>query len=80
MANLRGRVEGSVVEVIVDHDAGTLGYRINGGPCLEALPLRDGDKGYVEGRPTTFPRGVALRPYCSAYYPGDSMRFVAAYL
>ena len=52
-ANLNGKAKGAVITVCIDHDAGTLGFRVNGGPLLEAL------KG--------FPVGAALRPwvYCA---------------
>ena len=46
---LRGKATGAVISVCIDHDAGTLGFRVNGGPLLEAL------KG--------FPVGAALRPW-----------------
>ena len=37
LADLEGRAQGALVEVTVDHDAGTLGYSINGGPRFETL-------------------------------------------
>ena len=73
--SLRSGAGGAVVEVLVDHDAGALGYRINGGPVLEALPLGDDDR-WREGQPKGFPPGAALRPYASCYYPGDRVSFV----
>lgn len=36
-ADLEGRAQGALVDVTVDHDAGTLGYSINGGPHFETL-------------------------------------------
>lgn len=72
--------EGDVVEVSVDHDTGSLAFGVNGGERHQALPLCDGDRGYAVGRPRAFPRGVALRPYAAAYYPGDRLSFVAPYL
>lgn len=42
---------GSVLEVAVDHDAGTLSYRVNGGQLLPAL--------------SGFPRGCSLRAWVS---------------
>ena len=52
-AGLRRRANGSVVEVSVEHRQGTLGYRVNGGPPMEAI--------------TGFPKGAALRPWVSLY-------------
>ena len=37
LADLEGRAQGALVEVTVDHDAGTLSYCINGGPRFETL-------------------------------------------
>jgi hypothetical protein len=68
--SLRGRAKGVVVEVVVDHDSGSLGFRVNGGQYLEALPLLD----------KPFPCGTPLRPYASCYYPGDSVSFATAVL
>ena len=79
-ASLRGGANGAVVEVLVDHDAGSLSYRVNGGPGLEALPLRDGDRGHGREAACAFPKGAALRPYASCYYPGDRLSFVAAFV
>ena len=31
-------------------------------------------------RPLAFPKGAALRPYVSCYYPGDRLSFAAAYV
>ena len=47
-ANLAGRATGAVIEVIFDHDAGSLSYRVNDWPVFEAL--------------RGFPVGAALRP------------------
>ena len=47
--SLYGRVVGSVIEVHVDHDEGTLGFRVNAGPLLLAL--------------RGFPKGAPLRPW-----------------
>ena len=90
-SSLRSRANGAEIEVIVDHDEGTLGYRINGGQYLEALPAprtpRGGSTSSLElqdgahpGPCEVFPRGMELRPYASAYYHGDSMRFTTAYV
>jgi hypothetical protein len=46
-----GKVTGALIEVLVDHDAGTLAFSVNGGPREVAL----------EG----FPRGAALRPWAT---------------
>ena len=89
-----GRANGLLVDVIVDHDQGTLGYRINGGPYLEALPPREPEPGMPLGMreskhtplyqsaspPTVFRPGAALRPYASLYYPRDSVCFESAFV
>ena len=66
--DLDGRAIGAVIEVLVNHDAGTLGYRVNDGPLLEAL--------------TGFPAGAALRPWAWAGIPyaGDCLSVVRPYL
>ena len=46
-----GKVTGSLVEVVVDHELGTLAFSVNGGPREVAL----------EG----FPRAAALRPWAT---------------
>ena len=69
-ASLFGRAIGAVIEVLVDHDEGTLSYRVNGGPLLEAL------KGE-----TKFPKGAALRPFVACpVHSGDRVRLVTPYL
>ena len=73
-----GGANGAEVEVLVDHAAGSLAYRLNGGPCLEALPLTGEDRA-LEG-PRAFPEGAALRPYVSCYYPGESISFVGCHV
>eukprot|EP01048_Picozoa_sp_COSAG05_P007544 COSAG05_NODE_535_length_8871_cov_311.345759_2_plen_247_part_00 len=86
--NLTGKANGATIEVSIDHDAGTLGYRINGGPYLVALPLDLEDengnspkkKKKASGAIRTFPQGAALRPYASCYYVGDRLSFVATHL
>ena len=56
---------GAVIEVRVDHGAGTLSYRINDEPSFEAL------KG--------FPPGAALRPWVRGYHIGDCFSFARPY-
>lgn len=63
---LDGRVNGAIIEVRVDHDAGTLSYSVNDGPPLLAL--------------SGFPKGVALLPWASLMYPGDRVSFASAYV
>ena len=65
-ANLYGRPVGAVIEVLVDHDEGTLSFRVNDGPLCEAL------KG--------FPKNAALRPCVWCVCDGDRIRFVTPYL
>ena len=57
-----GGAEGSLVQVIVDHDACTLGFKINGAPYVEAL--------------TGLPAGVELRPWVLNCHPKDRVQFV----
>ena len=65
-ASLRGKASGAVVEVRVDHDAGTLAYRINESLPFEALPKGRG-----------FPIGAALRPWASLFMSaGDRVTLV----
>ena len=68
-----------VFGVMFDHDAGALSYRVNDSQVLQALPLSDGER-WPEGCPRGFPRGAALRPYASCYYPGDCLTFVTVYV
>lgn len=64
--HLRGRAIGLVIEVLVDHNAGTLGFRINDGPPLNALG--------------GFPRGAVLHPYAGRILGTDRVSFEAPYL
>ena len=73
-ASLRGQATGALIKVTVDHDAGTMSYRINGGARLVALQDEDGTHLRNYGS-SGFPQGAALRPYCACYYPGDCIRF-----
>ena len=72
-----GSTTGALVEVLLDHDAGTLSYCINGGPRLVALSPLDENSHASTTRspPPVFPSGAALRPYAACYYPGDCMHF-----
>ena len=79
-ADLRGGATGATIEVRVDHDAGTLSYRINGGPGLTALPPPGGTGHAKRLEPRVFARGAALRPYAACYYPPDCVRFETACL
>ena len=59
--SLKGKEVGAVIEVVVDHDAGSLSFRINRGPLLPALG------GY--------PRGARLRPWARLCHEGDRLSF-----
>ena len=59
----------SVVEVLVDHDQGTLGFRLNDGPLLEAVKA-DASR--------TF-RGLALRIFVAPGYPPDQVTLLSKY-
>ena len=77
----RGRAAGAVVEVTVDHDAGTLRFRVNDGapveaaspPLLSSVLERDGRRGnghveevqVADRAPDGLASGAALRPYAS---------------
>ena len=76
--HLKGRATGALIEVSVDHDAGTLCYRIGGGPSLLALPPPDRPPHLSRMEPRVFPQGAALRPYAACYYAGDCLRFESA--
>ena len=58
---LQDKANGALITVCIDHDAGTLGFRVNGGPLLEAL------KG--------FPVGAALRPWVGFFGPAQELSF-----
>ena len=58
-ANLEGRADGATIEVIVDHDEGSLSYRVDGGKVLTAL--------------RGFPKGAALRPFAMLASLNDSV-------
>lgn len=66
-SSLKGAANGAIVEVIMNHDAGSLAYRINNGPTLPAL---DG-----------FPKGAALCPWVSMYcHAGDTWKSKISYV
>jgi hypothetical protein len=67
-SSLFGEANGAVVEVLIDHDEGTLGFRINGGPTLAAL--------------RGFPPGATLRPWIRSNCPeaADSVSLVRPYV
>lgn len=79
--DLHAGATGAVIEICIDHDLGTLGYVINDGPYLKALPFDVNDRRRSKGTPqTVFPEGAALRSYASCYYLGDRLSFVTAYV
>ena len=57
--DLHYRADGALIECLVDADAGTLSYRVNGGP--PALGLRG------------LPPGERLRPWVALLYAGDKV-------
>ena len=61
-ATLQGIANGSVVEVIVDHDLGVLSYRLNDNPVVEAL--------------RGFPPGARLRPWAHLNWEEDQVTLV----
>ena len=67
-ADLQGRAEGAVIEVIVDADEGSLAFRVNG-----EAPLRVPD--------FAFPQGAQLRPWARLVGEfGDRVSFERGYL
>ena len=66
------RAIGAVIEVIFDHDKGTLSFHVNDGPLLDAL----------KGKTTRckFPKGAALRPFACCPLVGDRLRLVTPFL
>ena len=65
-ANLDGRAEGSVIEVIFDADEGSLAFRIN-----NKAPLRVPD--------LAFPQNAQLRPWARVLWTGDRVSFAPAH-
>ena len=64
--DLRGKATGREVEVLVNHDEGTLSYRIDGGPEMLAL--------------SGFPEAAELRPWARLLQPHDRVSFVRPYM
>ena len=65
--NLQRRARGAIIEVRVDHDAGTLSFSVNDGPPLLAL--------------SGFPKGEALLPWALlSVAEGDRVSFASAYV
>lgn len=58
--DLNGRAQGAVIDVIYDADAGTLSFRVDGGPVLPAV--------------SGFPSGAAMRPWARVVDHGDLIR------
>ena len=65
-ANLQGSATGAVIECILDHDAGSLAFSVNGGPRLHAL--------------SGFPKGAAMRLGVCLRWHGDRVTLVSAYI
>jgi hypothetical protein len=64
------RPKGAEITVVVDHDAGTLGFRFKGVKRRKLLHAVAG-----------FPRGTLLRPHASLFFsPKDTVSFVRPYL
>ena len=70
-----GRANGALVAVVVNHDTGALCFSVDGGPSLEALPLRHGDRGYAADRPA----GMGHHgPHAHDVVPPHGASFLAA--
>ena len=65
-ASLNGHAIGARILTIVDHDHGTLSFRVNEGEPLKALH--------------GFTPGTALRPFASLGNPGERVTFAPPYL
>lgn len=65
-AHLRGSANGAVIECILDHDAGSLAFSVNGGPRLHAL--------------SGFPAAAAMRLGMCLHAPDDRATLVTAYI
>ena len=66
--DLHGRANGAVIEVLLDHDEGTLGFRINDEPPVE-VPAKN-------GTPFRFPKGAALHLCCITFQRDDQVTLV----
>ena len=93
---LKGAANGALIEVLVDHDDGRLGFRITpaserrspgvgfvvANNVLESAPpyLKALPLGDKDRPPRAFPRGAALRPFASCYYQGDCIRFESRFV
>ena len=80
-ANLQGRASGAVIVVIVDHDAGTLSFRVelkDKSKAKRNKPSR-GNSQKKMGRTIDalqgLPPGAQFRPYVSVGSPGDQLSF-----
>ena len=60
------RAIGAIIEICLDHDAGTLSLGVNGGPMQRAL--------------AGFPVGAAMRPYAWLPFYRDAVRYVRPYI
>ena len=60
------RANGAIIEICLDHDAGTLSLGVNGGPMQRAL--------------AGFPVGAAMRPYAWLPFYRDAVRYVRPYI
>jgi len=61
--NLQGKANGSVIECIVDMEAGALAFRVNGGPVLPAV--------------LGLPKGERLRPCVGLHRAGDQVSLIS---
>ena len=90
-ANLNGRANGAVIEVVVDHSDGSLAFGVNGAPPRR---VPDGwptgynpwehvdEEGHVPPAkvPFKFPQGAQLRPFARLDHVNDRVRFIRGYL
>ena len=86
-ANLQGRANGAVIEVIVDHSDGSLAFGVNGAPPSRVPydwppgyypDIHEGEEGHVPPAKVPFkiPQGAQLRPWVRSMRTGDRVSFV----
>ena len=84
-AHLRGRANGAVIEVVVDHSDGSLAFGVNGAPPRRVpdqwsqWQVDDSEEDEPTKVPFKFPQGAQLRPWVAAAYPDEQLCFARGY-